>query len=389
MHDPTATIATLGALLLLGLAVDAVGRFTKLPRVTLLLILGLVIGPAGFGVLSATGPLSTVAEIALLMIGFLLGEKLSLPKLRAPGRAVVAYSLTVSLGTALIVVAVLPLLGVPLEVAFVLGAIATATAPAAVADVVQERGAKGPFTDVLLGTVALDDAWGLILFGLLLVAAQQVAGHVGSTVFLAAVAREIGGAILLGVALGVPVAFLSGRIRRGEPTLLEALGIVLLCGGLAHRFGVAPLLATLALGTTVANVARHHARPFHAIEEIDGPFLVVLFVFAGASLHLESLAGIGWLGVAYVALRVAGRIFGGWLGGRLADADPVSRRWMGAALLPQAGVALGMGFVAANRIPEIADVILPVVIGSTVFFEIVGPLFTRLALVRARDSSDR
>jgi len=375
-------LLVLGALFLLGLAVDALGRWTRLPRVTLLLLLGLGLGPTGLGLLQTSGPLSRVAEVALLMIGFLLGEKLAGEKLRAHGVRVLAYSVTVSVVTALVVVAALPWLGVPLAVALILGGIATATDPAAVADVVREQGAKGPFTDVVLGTVALDDAWGLMVFSVLLVGAQAVVGDGMSAAHVVFAAREIGGGVLLGIALGIPVAFLSGRIRPGEPTLLEALGVVLLCGGLARRLDVAPLLTAMALGTTVANVARHHERPFHAVEEIEGPFLIVLFVFAGASLEPESLAKIGPLGAAYVALRVGGRLLGGRIGGLLGHDEPVSRRWMGTALLPQAGVALGMGFVAADRLPQFAESILPVVVGSTVLFELVGPVFTRLALAR-------
>ena len=388
MSDPGGFLLELGAIFLAGLAVNALGRLTRLPRVTLLLLLGFAIGPAGLRFLSLedAGPLSFVSEVALLMIGFLLGEKLSAERLRRHGRSVLCYSLAVSLGTAVIVAVGLPLTGAPLALALLLGAIATATDPAATVDVVRETGAKGPFTAVLLGTVALDDAWGLILFSLVFVAAQTLAGPLATPDVLVAAVREIGGSFLLGVGLGVPVALLSGRIRPGEPTLLEALGAVFLCGGLAKHFDLAPLFATLVLGATVANLARHHDRPFHAIEEIEGPFLIVLFIFAGASLDLESLGGLGWLGAAYVGLRILGRVLGSRLGGRLARDDPRFRGWMGAALLPQAGVALGMGLLVANRLPEVGAILLPVVVGSTVAFEIVGPIVTRIALGRVGEA---
>jgi Kef-type K+ transport system membrane component KefB len=180
--------------------------------------------------------------------------------------------------------------------------------------------------------------------------------------------------------LGVPMAHLTGRIEKGEPTLGEALGFVFLCGGVAIWIGVSFLLASITLGSVVASLAKHHKRPFHAIEGIEMPFLVLFFVLAGASLDLSSVATVGTVGVAYVALRIGSRVLGGWLGGQLSGAPKSTSRWIGWALMPQAGVAVGMGLLAALRFPETADTILPVVIGSTVLFEMLGPIATRMAL---------
>ena len=141
------------------------------------------------------------------------------------------------------------------------------------------------------------------------------------------------------------MAYLTGRVRPGEPTLAETLGVVFLCGGLAIFFGVSFLLAAMVMGTIVANLATHHDRPFHAIEGIEWPFMILFFVLAGASLELETLQ-LGTIGTAYVTLRVMGRLLGGWLGGTLARAPCKLRRGIGAALMPQAGVAVGMALVA-------------------------------------------
>ena len=134
------------------------------------------------------------------------------------------------------------------------------------------------------------------------------------------------------------------------------------------------------MGMVVTNLARHHKRPFHAIEGIEWPFLVLFFVLAGASLDIEALWLASSVLLAYVILRVLGRLFGAWLGGALCRDDPRQRWWMGLAMLPQAGVALGMALVAMQRLPAMAEVIVPVVVGATVIFEVVGPVFTRLAL---------
>jgi Kef-type K+ transport system membrane component KefB len=162
---------------------------------------------------------------------------------------------------------------------------------------------------------------------------------------------------------------------------------VFLCGGLAIWLEVSFLLASVTLGTTVANLARHHTRPFHAIEGIEWPFMILFFVLAGASLAVEALSHAGaWL-AGYVVLRIVGRIAGSWLGGALRPAEPAVQRWMGIALLPQAGVALGMALVAAQRFPEVGEAILPVVVAATVLFELLGPVSTRYALERASEAT--
>ncbi|MEN8175557.1 MAG: cation:proton antiporter, partial [Pseudomonadota bacterium] len=136
----------------------------------------------------------------------------------------------------------------------------------------------------------------------------------------------------------------------------------------------------MVMGATVANLARHHEYPFHAIEAVDWPVLILFFVLAGASLDLAALLSVGTLGGAYVVLRVLGKVVGGWLGGLVGGSPPETRRRVGLALLPQAGVALGMALVAAAKLPEYRQAILSVAIGSTVFFELFGPLVTRYVL---------
>ena len=126
-----------------------------------------------------------------------------------------------------------------------------------------------------------------------------------------------------------------------------------------------------------------------AIENIEWPFMILFFVLAGSSLHLGSLSRIGIIGSAYVILRVVGRLAGAWAGGKISHVDPLLNRWMGVALMPQAGVALGMALVATQRFPELADTILPIVIGATVLFELIGPVLTRKALTSVGEVSIR
>ncbi len=387
LHVAHQILIIVGGVLLLGLVTHVVGRRTALPRVTLLMLLGIAIGPHGFGLLPADDRwFEIVADMALVMVGFLLGEKLTRRKLATLGPAVLAISSVVVVVTAIVVGGGLALLGVPPATCLLLAGIATATAPAATTDVVKESRAKGPFSDTLLAVVAVDDGWGLMLFSLLLAAAGAATGSCGGFDVLMSGAWELGGAVLIGVALGFPMAYLTGRIEPGEPTLAEALGVVFLCGGIALWLDVSFLLAAMTLGTVVANFAKHHTRPFHAIEGIEEPFLILFFVMAGATLEIDSLAALGTVGAAYVGLRICGRIVGAEIGGAIGRFAKPQRAWMGAALMPQAGVALGMALLAGQRFPEQAEAILPVVIASTVIFELFGPLATRAALRRVGEA---
>lgn len=384
MNEADKTLFTLGAILLAGLATDAIGRRTPLPRVTLLLVFGFLIGPGFFDLLptALVESFDLLAKLALLMIGFLLGGQFTGESLRKRSREILWISMAAVIAPALLVFATLATMGVALPLALLLAGIAPATAPAATVDVVHEAKATGPFSRTLLGVVAVDDAWGLLLFSLCAAAAGALTGLDGFDSPLLTAGWEVGGAVLLGVALGLPAAYLTGRIEPGEPTLTEALGMVFVCGGLAIWLNVSFLIAAMVLGMVVVNLARHHARPFHEVENIEWPFLVLFFVLAGASLEVAALPAIGLVGGAYIAARAAGKIAGGWVGARLAGADRPVRRWMGSALLPQAGVALGMALVASVRLPQFKETLLPVVIGSTIFFEVTGPILTRYALYR-------
>jgi Kef-type K+ transport system membrane component KefB len=182
------------------------------------------------------------------------------------------------------------------------------------------------------------------------------------------------------------MAYLTGRIKPGEPTLIEALGIVFLCGGLAIWLHVSFLFASMILGVTVANLAHHHARPFNAIDGIEWPFMVIFFILSGASLRTETLLHVGLIGTGYIVLRVLGRLLGAWVGGMLSSVGSLLCRWMGVALMPQAGVALSMALVVIEKRPDLGNMILPVVIASTIVFEVIGPIFTRMGLVRAGDA---
>ena len=380
-------LLAIGCLLFAGLLADEIGRRTRFPRVTLLMLVGIAAGPSGLDLLpkALTAWYDFLATIALTMVAFLLGGKMSLQTLQDHGRPILLISATVVLLTAVVTAGGLMLTGVPTVLALLLAGIATATAPAAIQDVVQQSAAKGPFSELLLGIVAVDDAWGLVLFSLILVGLGSYLGD-GLSGFVLQGLWELFGAVVVGLIVGLPAAFLTGRLQPGRPSQLEALGLVLVCAGLSLLLGVSFLLAGIVAGASVVNLASHHDRPFHAIEDIEWPFMVLFFVLAGATVHFDAVAEIGWIGLVYVMLRTACRLGGGWLGGWWANVLPLHRNWIGSALMPQAGVAIGMALVAANHYPAYAERLLALTVGTTVVFELLGPVLTLTALRRVGEA---
>jgi len=385
MDDIPKILMTLGTLFLVGLFTDLLGRRTFFPRVTLLLLAGFAIGPSGLNALPDFREdwFPVVTNIALSMMGFLVGHHMTLPSLRKRGRPVLWISIGEVLGAAAAMFLGLVLLGFPPVIALLLAGIAPASDPVAIIDVIHEVKGNGEFSKTLESVVGIDDAWGLIVFCFLLAIAQAFYGKGEEWDMLLLGIWEIVGALLLGLLLGIPMAYLTGRLQPGEPTQAEALGIVFLCGGMAVWLNVSFILAGMALGATVANLATHHRRPFTAIEGIEWPFMILFFILAGASLDLDSLRTASLLGLAYILFRLLGLVGGAWVGGIISEAPPLWRKWMGIALWPQAGVALGMALLASQHLPELKEVILPVTIGSTIIFEFIGPVMTRQALIRA------
>lgn len=379
-------LVAIGILFLAGLGLDKVGRIVHVPRVTMLILLGTVVGPPLLDWLpdGFAGSNDFYAPTALTMVAFLLGGTLNPETLKAHGREIMIISLTLVIISVMIVASGLWLIGVPIGLALLLGGLSAATDPAATRDVVSQSGAKGRFVTNLLGIVAIDDAWGLLAFSVALTLTGIMLDQDTATALIHGV-REVGGAILLGFVIGLPAAFLTGRIKPGEPTLIEAIGLVFLCAGLALYFEVSFLLTGMTCGAVIVNLARHHERPFNEIERIEWPFMLLFFVMAGASLETGNLTDVGYICLAYFLMRALSRLIGGWIGGRLAGLPDRESRMMGLGLMPQAGVAIGMALVGSERFPEIGEDLLAVAVASTIAFELVGPLFTQTAIRRTSE----
>lgn len=382
-------LALLGLALLLGVAADVLGKRAHVPRVSLLLGLGAALGPVGFDLvpMDLSPYFPSLTQIVLSLVGFQLGGHFHRKVLGGHSAEVLAISLAASVVPSLLVLSALVLVGAPLQLAMLFAAVAAATDAAATLDVVRGSGDEGLFGDTLLQIVAIDDAWGVLIFSVLVAALELGTGGSGAVAVALHGAWEVLGGLALGALFGLPMAWLASRLRGGELQLLEAIGFVLLVGGASELLGVSYLLSSMAMGAVVVNRKGDHRGTFTIVEQTTEPFLVVFFLLAGYNFELTDLRGVAGFAALYAGARIAGKLLGSAFGARVGGAPAALRRWMGWCLLPQGGVALGLGLVAAERFPEHGSAFLSALVATTVFFELLGPLAARWALARATAAS--
>ncbi len=386
--DQSLVLIILGALLLAGMVADAIGQRTALPRGTLMIGFGVLAGQSGFDLI---GPqistwFGTLSIIALSLVAFSLGGLLTRKRLAVAGREIMIIALMIVLAAVLVVTLGLVLAGASMALAVILGAMACATDPITTQDAIDQTGGGGKFGAKLKAIVAIDDALSLLVFSLAIALAHGLNGATDLS-YIGDVAWEIGGAALLGLATGLPGAYLTGHIKKGNSLQSEVLGLVFLTAGLAIWLGTSFLVATLVAGMVMANVARNPKHAFQEVERMHWPIMVMFFLLAGAKLDMSRLPEIGLLGLGYVVLRIIARLLGGWLGAKLAGAPAHQRAWFGPALLPQAGIALGMALIAGQEFPDMAETILTLTIGAIVVFELIGPINTLHAVRRVKAAS--
>ncbi|MFH1414575.1 MAG: cation:proton antiporter [Elusimicrobiota bacterium] len=270
------------------------------------------------------------------------------------------------------------------------GAIATATAPAAVVMVVREYKAKGKFTNTLLGVVAFDDGLELMFFAIILAVARSMVGVKGSVishVFTGVMHGlvEIAGAVIVGVVFGWLLSVLSKYVKSSSELLIYILGFILLNAGLSLFLGVSLLLSNMTMAGVLVNIDKTCFRFFDSIGSIDSPLYLLFFVLAGANLELNLLGSIGMVGIIYILARMLGKVLGSYISARLISAPGNVCKYLGIALAPQAGVALGMAMVLKNVFPNEGSYIVSTIIATTVVYEILGPPMTKYALKAARN----
>lgn len=328
-----------------------------------------------------------LSNFVLGIIAFALGASFRLEGLKAAGKPVIWISLLEAAFAWIIVTLVMIIYhllnNLPIHPAFVLGAAASATAPAATVMVIREYRASGPVTEMLLKVVAVDDAWCLIFSALAITTANAMRLGVFNSFVLLEALLEIGAAVILGAALGLALKFLSRFIMTAEEVLVIVIGFVLLAVGVSTMLRLSSLLTNIAFGLVVANFVKNSELFFEKLRNIDMVFFLGFFVLVGANLEIQLLPKVGIMGVLYIIFRVLGKFIGVKLGSYVSKASSNISKYLAWGLVPQAGVALGVALSAKALYPKYGDVIFTTITATTVIYELVGPIFAKYGLRKA------
>jgi len=390
------TILSIAVFVGLGMVLARVLKRLGSPEVLSYILGGLIISvclarflPKGF--ISAG---DTVGTVALGFIAFEIGDTFRLKNVREVGskglwlsvvQAVFTYAVVLLgfLATEALHVTHLPN---AMPVALFLASTAAATAPAATFMVVQEYRAKGPLTNYLLMAVTFDDAVGIILFDISVVIMRIIlrGGPLHVSEMILAPLREIGLSLLIGAVTGFVMVAMSRWFRSKSERLLLAIMIVLATVGISQVFGVSSLLACMVTGTLFANMAVDPTSTFANVDTWTVPLLLMFFVFSGADINLALLPKFAIIALCYVILRSFGKIFGSWAGARMVKAPATVAKYLGWAMLPQAGVAIGFAVIARSMFPELSY-LSTIVLAIVIVFEIVGPLAAKRALFGSKE----
>ncbi len=386
-------ILSLAIIFILGFFSSYIIKKLKIPVITSYVVLGIILSPNCLNLISEEfiASMEFFPDIVLGMIAFSLGETFCLATIKRVGRTVACISISESfLAWLFVTTAVYFIFKQPFYIAIVFGSIASATAPAAVVMVSQEYKSKGEFTDTLLGVVAMDDVWALIGFGFSLSLAKSfVNGNAESISVWKDLLKaffEIGGSVVLGMIAAVIFNKLSRLINTPKDRLIYTLGFLFLVIGLAILFNFSVLLSCMFFGGVLVNKNKLSFEFFDSLKEIDAPLYLIFFVLAGANLKISILGAAIPLTLGYIVFRSFGKMIGASVGGAIANSSLVIKKYMGLALIPQAGVALACALISKQTIGgEWGDKILTITIASTVIFELIGPSATKLALIKAGD----
>ncbi len=365
------------------------GRFAKilhLPNVTGYLIGGLLIGPYMIGLLPEliVEEMNFVSELALGFIAFTIGSEFKFSYFKRVGVTPIIIAIMEALLAVIIVFFVLLAVGVSVPYALILSAIAAATAPAATVMVIKQYKAKGPVTETLLSVVAIDDAVALIIFGLnVAIAKALTAPSVSLLDSVMAPVWEIilsiGLGILIGILMTLSMRFFKSRANRFT-VAVAGVFVTITCAQLFHG---SSLLMIMAMSAAFANLYHDADLIMELSERATPPIFMMFFVVSGAHLNLAILPSLGWIGIAYILFRVVGKWLGAYWGASIMKTSDEVKKYLGPALIPQAGVAIGLTFVAQSVVPQYAGSIRAIILCATLIYELIGPAIAKLSLQKA------
>jgi len=380
----------LGVIILAGMIMAKILSKFKLPNVTGYLVAGLIIGPSVLGIIpkESAGKLSIISEAALSFIAYSIGSEFNIDNLKRLGKGIIIITVLEALmAVALVDLSMIFIFKQSVPFSIVLGAIAAATAPASTLMVVRQYKAKGPVVNTLLPVVAMDDAVGIIAFGVSSTIAKALLNNnaaISVTKIIFVPLLEIFSALLLGVVMGILLTYISKKAKGEDQLLSIVLAFIFVTAGIAISLNLSSLLACMMIGATLININPNNKKAFSTVDRFTPPILILFFTIAGVQLDLSVLKDVGILGLAYVIIRVVGKMLGAYLGARISKFPQTVQKYLGFTLIPQAGVAIGLSMVAQSIMPQpYGDVIRAIVLAGTVIYELVGPVITKTALIKA------
>jgi len=408
-------LLTLSVALFAGLMRSRLAKIAKMPAVTAYLIAGILIGPYCIGALGIEGlgfisheqisTFSILSDVALGFIAFSIGNEFRLAQLKQTGKQATvigilqAVAATVLVDAALIGLHFLIPDKLPLPSAIILGAVASATAPAATLMVVKQYKAKGPLTDILLPIVALDDAVGLILFAISFgVSKALIAGKIEFVSIIVEPILEVVLSLLLGAVMGYLFSYFEKFFHSRSKRMSMSVTFVFLTVALSHiefhiggvHVAFSSLLVCMMLGTIFCNVCEFSEELMDRIDRWSAPLFIIFFVISGAELELAVFKDwvIVVVGLVYILFRSLGKYMGARFSAKAVKCDDNIVKYLGITLLPQAGVALGMaikvkewsdGTLNAN----VGNMVANITLFSVLIYELVGPYLTKISLLKA------
>lgn len=381
-------IFDIGLVLFSGLLFGRLAKFVKLPNVTGYLIAGLLLGPSVLNLIPATAVdhFGVVSDMALGFIAFSIGSEFKMSYFKQVGMTPIIIAITESCGAILLVTFSCILFGFDTRLSILLGAIAAATAPAQTIMVVQQYGAKGPVTSMLLSVVALDDAVALIGFGFATtIVTVMESAQVSLALSLLKPLYEVAASFVLGGGLALLMVLFLKWFKKPSNRLCVTIAFVFAAIWIADVIQASPLLTCMALGTGLVNMFDHTEDVIKVSNAFTPPLFMVFFVISGAGFQVSALAGIGLIGILYVVMRVAGKMLGAWFGGVVTKSDKKISKYLGPMLMPQAGVALGLLMVAEKLVPHHAATLRVIILCSTFIYSLVGPSAAKAALEKANE----
>lgn len=380
-----------------GLFFGKMAKYLHLPNVTGYLVGGLLIGPSILNIIDAQmiEHMYIIPSVALGFIAFSIGNEMKLIYFKRVGSRPIVIAIFEALFAVLVTfVAIILYLYISgklniteVRFALVLSAIAAATAPAATMMVVRQYKAKGILTETLMSVVAIDDSVAIMLFGIF-VAISNALGPVNSQSSIIMqiikpfieIFASLGIGFVSGIMLTLGTKWFTGRGNRISLVIM----FIFLTVSLTDFISGSPLLACMMLGAVFANMSPKYEEVNGLVYFITPPIFIMFFVLSGAELKLSVLQTVGLIGIIYVLFRVVGKIFGAWFGSKVTKAEPVISKYLGYALIPQAGVAIGLSLVATQVLnPEMGTQIRAIILAATLIYELFGPVITKIALQKA------